>query len=834
MHSSSGSTGIVIPSPPDWLIFLTHAADCTEKERRVWCRDTMSRDSGLARLVQEAALSGWCGPAAVSASGEDAILDAMETETVLSLACQLSLARWYQGNHPDGSDGDVFEPLLLRTLLTLSLAVGISEALKCGNPIKIHLHGMLSGVGDWLLLGHDSAETRKNLQSSGAKDCPEPEEDQIDPGAALRDRALRSWGVDPNLDDSIQALIHCASAGAAHLVRAEHPEGSSLLAVMTDAYRGSEKPLWAFRELLDAPGALIRDTWLMGDRFPEWPGRITPLLEHALRQDFATVSGGYSMRGLRRLTKLMDQSLSLDSCVDFIFRFSRRFLNGMIPAIAWRDVHSEPGSSWFRVDGRPPIPLPDILNRSVGSFDFSTISVKNLPDGLDESRDKVWVFPFSGMPGTRGWLLATWAEGDFQDSCHLELLSTAASRLGSALQVNGWKIKCRAESSKNTLLRRELLLVERKLEERDRVIRQLQQAVAFRDVLPGIFHKLKNKLTPIMGYAQMLKSRSPDEYTVERLGKIEKSTDSLANLLNRMRAYFSPSPLFKRPTDLNWLILSLKPRFEESARKNGSEIVFDLDDSLFDFPMIAGQIEVLLKQVMGNAVRAVAEKKTGTGRIEVSTRNLDGKECELRIRDSGIGIPEADFERIWAPFQTGFTDADGLGLTLCEQILLRHNAGWRVESHVGKFSEFVFVFPLRDQNEAPAPTPEPDSRISGRVLILDDEDFMVELMGDMLTEVGDLDVHATTSGIRALRWLQEQEYDLVIADLYLPDINGLDIFRAMNDRGIADRLILVTADPGNGEVRDFLESRRITYLRKPIELIRLKQRVIEKLSRKEA
>ncbi|HEX7503468.1 MAG TPA: hypothetical protein VF451_08600, partial [Acidobacteriota bacterium] len=97
-----------------------------------------------------------------------------------------------------------------------------------------------------------------------------------------------------------------------------------------------------------------------------------------------------------------------------------------------------------------------------------------------------------------------------------------------------------------------------------------------REILPIVFHKMKNKLTPILGYAQILQARTGDDFFKERLGRIEKNTAELAEELNTLKDYFKPAPVMKEPADINLILEGLAARWQEIANRKKVKIVLDL------------------------------------------------------------------------------------------------------------------------------------------------------------------------------------------------------------------------------------------------------------------
>jgi signal transduction histidine kinase len=214
----------------------------------------------------------------------------------------------------------------------------------------------------------------------------------------------------------------------------------------------------------------------------------------------------------------------------------------------------------------------------------------------------------------------------------------------------------------------------------------------FLEILPVIFHKLKNKLTPVIGYTQILKSRAADDFTMERLKKIEDNAVELTASLNILKDYFKIGTTPLKPGNINRIAQNLKPGWQKTAAEGKVDFLFDLDPRLPAVALHSGQIKLLLRNLATNAMAALQMKTALRKEILLATR-LEGGQVKLLVRDNGVGMKQDELDNIWAPFYAKFKNGVGLGLVICERIIANHGASCQVRSCFGEFTEFEVVFP---------------------------------------------------------------------------------------------------------------------------------------------
>ena len=217
----------------------------------------------------------------------------------------------------------------------------------------------------------------------------------------------------------------------------------------------------------------------------------------------------------------------------------------------------------------------------------------------------------------------------------------------------------------------------------------------------------------------------------------------------------------------------------------------------------------------------------------VSSTGADGSAI-IEIIDNGVGIRAEILPRIFDPFFTTkpVGAGTGLGLSICHRIVAAHGGRLEVESEVGKGSTFRVVLPAASLEPIEAistVSSEPPLR-RGRILIVDDEIQLVQAVRRLLAL--EHDVTACTSAREALERITGGElFDLVLCDLMMPDMSGMDLHAALErlGGGLAERMIFATGGAFSSAAREFIAQLPNPLLEKPFEAAQLRSLIADRL-----
>jgi GAF domain-containing protein/CheY-like chemotaxis protein len=328
----------------------------------------------------------------------------------------------------------------------------------------------------------------------------------------------------------------------------------------------------------------------------------------------------------------------------------------------------------------------------------------------------------------------------------------------------------------------------------DQIVRS-EKLRALGEMASGVAHDFNNLLAVILGRAQMLLHRVTDPTARKWLEIIERSALGGAKTVRRLQEFtrirrdqpavaVNLNQVVRESLELTESSWRLEPRRRGIVIEAVSDLAPDLPTTISD--------PAELREVMTNLILNAVEAMPRGGTLTLSTARR-GEFIELRVVDTGVGIPEAARGKIFDPFfTTKGPKGMGLGLSMTYGILSRHGATITVDSQEGQGTTFSLLFPVGGEPsqavpDAGAPLPP----VSLRCLVIDDE----EAVGDMLAEVLRSAGHAVAvarDATEGLSRVTSEPLDLVFTDLSMPGMTGWELARAARDAVPGLPVILVS------------------------------------------
>jgi len=314
-----------------------------------------------------------------------------------------------------------------------------------------------------------------------------------------------------------------------------------------------------------------------------------------------------------------------------------------------------------------------------------------------------------------------------------------------------------------------------------------EQSRAKSDLLAKVSHELRTPLTGIVASAELLAVESGDATVARRTQTILTLSDNLLceinDLLDQAKFDATSVALSYANVDLQRQLTTLRSTFETMASRKGLAFLVDMDRAITDPVKIdAHHLDRILLNLTSNAI-----KFTENGSIRLSIELLERTALEYRLRfsivDTGIGIPESFRAKMFEPFAQVDQGANrryggtGLGLALSKKIINAMGGDLCFESTLGSGSRFWFELTLQ-RGDAVEETSEDVVPIVCRKRILVADDNVSNLL--LLEELLQIDQHEVTtcsSGMAALECLLKQEFDLLLLDYNLGDMDGVRVLQ---------------------------------------------------------
>lgn len=371
------------------------------------------------------------------------------------------------------------------------------------------------------------------------------------------------------------------------------------------------------------------------------------------------------------------------------------------------------------------------------------------------------------------------------------------------------------------------------------------------DFLANVSHEIRTPLNGVLGMAQVMAVHPLAPEQRERLDTIRASSEGLLSVLNSVldmaKIEAGRMEIELHPFDLDQAVHAACDQFAGVAEYKNVAFEFDIPAEVKGCWRGDGP---RLRQVLAN-LTSNAVKFTNHGKIVIACRACD-RGLAFEISDTGVGIPEAHLGGLFQKFSQGDNSMSrryggtGLGLAISYQLVDLLGGRLSVQSREGAGTTFRFDLPMsRAADPASAQEPlalygppaaraDPAATASIRVLVVDDNPTNRRVAAAMLEALG-LDVVLAESGPEALAAFMSSAFDLVLMDIQMPGMNGVEAARLMaQHRRAAGQapipIVALTANVMTHQVDDYLAAGMCGVIAKPIELAKLVAAIEEVMS----
>ena len=363
--------------------------------------------------------------------------------------------------------------------------------------------------------------------------------------------------------------------------------------------------------------------------------------------------------------------------------------------------------------------------------------------------------------------------------------------------------------------------LESEIERRREALYQSEKLSALGGLLAGVAHELNNPLSVVVGQATLLQETCQDQKIAERAAKIGSAADRCARIVRTFLAMARKRPPERSSVNLNDIVLATLDVTGYALRTSNIDVTLKLADNLSTVWADADQLNQVVTNLVINAQQAMTES-SDKGRLTISTRfDKSRKEVVLVVDDTGPGIPPEARSRIFEPFfttkQTGH--GTGIGLSVSMGFVETHGGSLTLSRRKrGAGAAFTVRLPITGPCPAAAQPSKaaPNACTACRILVIDDEPEILATLQEILK----LDGHCvTTSGsaVSALALMEEKEFDLILSDLRMPELDGPGLYQALKWKApsLIERMAFITGDTLGRRARRFLKDTGRPCLEKP-------------------
>ena len=353
------------------------------------------------------------------------------------------------------------------------------------------------------------------------------------------------------------------------------------------------------------------------------------------------------------------------------------------------------------------------------------------------------------------------------------------------------------------------------------------------DFLSRMSHELRTPLNAMLGFGQLLDLDQRPRLASHQLAWVAhvlKAGWHLLEMINDMldlsRIDAGMMKLTLAPIDLAPLVAHCISMLETAAGSRGITLSVHIPAAA---PPVLGDA-TRLKQVMSNLLSNAVKYNTPGGSVSVHCRRLDGQRLEIRVHDTGLGLSPAQMADLFQPFnrlgrESSDAEGTGIGLVISRRLAELMGGELHAESAEGQGATFVLTLPLATGLDA-APAGSPAADDAGlryrhrRVHYVEDNETNVEVMRGMLLQRPQVSLTVSTLGLDGLVAIRTQRPDLILLDMHLPDVDGLELLRQLQrDPLCADiPVVVISADATAGGIEQALAAGARHYLTKPVNL----------------
>lgn len=383
--------------------------------------------------------------------------------------------------------------------------------------------------------------------------------------------------------------------------------------------------------------------------------------------------------------------------------------------------------------------------------------------------------------------------------------------------------------------------IARDVTERKRMEAQLLQAdrlASLGTLAAGVAHEVNNPL----GYltlnlewlARQLPTLASDPSRLQALAlmleEARHGAARVAAIVRDLRAFSRADGETRNAVDLRTTVGSAIKMAGHHLRHRAS-VVTEFEDDVPAAWANEARLEQVLLNLLLNAAQAMDESTMDRNEIGIVVRKGAPSRAIIEVTDNGAGISPQALRHIFDPFFTTKSNGTGLGLSICHTIVTSFGGTISVSSRVGEGTTFRIELPTRsqvaDSTRPPASGVTADAPFTKRlrILVVDDEAAIASTLRELLA--AEHDVKAVTSGAEALEAVRASTFDVILCDLMMPQMSGMDLYDRLREAspGLERRVVFMTGGAFTARATEFLARVPNRRVEKPFALSAIEQAV---------
>ncbi len=357
--------------------------------------------------------------------------------------------------------------------------------------------------------------------------------------------------------------------------------------------------------------------------------------------------------------------------------------------------------------------------------------------------------------------------------------------------------------------------------------------LAKNEFLSRMSHELRTPLNAMLGFAQLLDLDNRPQLALHQRTWVAQVLQAGWHLLEMINDTLDLSRIDSgmlrmtlAPVPLQALVRQCVAMMEPAAARRDIRIeVLPAEDSL----RVLGD-ETRLKQVLTNLLSNAVKYNLPGGRVVVHSMRLDAQRLALRVLDTGLGLSQAQMANLFQPFnrlgrEQGDIEGTGIGLVISRRLAELMGGSLHAESTEGQGASFVLTLPIAAATAADSALASTGDPLLApyrhrRVHYVEDNETNVEVMRGILAQRPQVSLEVSGLGLDGLTAIRQRPPDLILLDMNLPDVDGLELLHELqrDPDCAAIPVVVVSADATPARIEDALAAGARRYMTKPLNL----------------